>query len=242
MSIKPQFWYCTDAFLKIWNDYGVYFSKKFCSYFSKNIEKILFVEAGLKPSYKVGLSLFRPHHDLPMYEPGQISRINTAISILPMYKGNISFCWRCKSGNIVATFDEEFDESDLECWIEGLNPAEYLAQLTSVSTNHPLKLKNLPYEFVVQGFGTHMGLTIELTEATKAEDIVQDLSNEVEKHNAKSEAKDRAYGVVHNSSATVRESCIHFRIDLGSAGIAFVRKLLRRLAKYPQVKRVVVDL
>jgi hypothetical protein len=240
--MEMRFWYCTESFRVMWNRYGVFFSEKFCNYFSDNVQDICFREAGLKPSYKVGLSAGRPHHDLPMYEPGPVSKINTAISILPMFNDSISFCWRSKSGKIVHSYDEDFDETDLECWIEGLKPALYLEALTTVSTDHPLKLKNLPYELSVLGFGTHMGLTIELADAGKAAGLIKQLGNEVQKHNQNSEAKNRASGVVHNYSAEIKENDILFRIDVGSAGVVFIKKLLRLLAKYPDVKKVTVDL
>lgn len=237
-----RFFYCTEGMRCIWNKYGVYFSEKFCSFFSDNVKDILYREAGLRPSFKVSLSVFRPRHDLPMYEPGAISRINTAISILPYYTDAISFCWRSKSGAIVYTFDEVFDETSLECWIEGLKPAEYLKQLTTVSTDHPLKLKNLPYQLDVYGIGMHMGLAIELSDAANAAGIIRALGDEVEKHNRKSEAKGRANGVVHNCHGEAEGNGINFRIDVGSAGVPFIRKLLRLLAKYPTVQKVIVDL
>jgi hypothetical protein len=240
--MEMRFWYCTDSFRVMWNKYGVYFSEKFCHYFSQKIQEILYQEAGLKPSYKVGLSVFRPHHDLPMYEPGPVSKINTAISILPMFNDSISFCWRSKSGKIVHSYDEDFDEDDLECWIEGLKPALYLEALTTVNIDHPLKLKDLPYELTVYGIGMHMGLTIELEDPGKAAEIIEQLGDEVERHNQKSEAKGRANGVVHNCSGHIENNTVIFRIDVGSAGVVFIKKLLRLLAKYPEVKKVTADL
>jgi hypothetical protein len=226
----------------MWSNEGVFFSKAFCELFSTKIEKILYIEAGLKPSFKVGLSVFRHKHDLPMYQPGTISKINTAISILPEFYGNITFCWKSKSGKVVHTYDAEFDESDLECWIEGLEPKRYWEELNKQPADHPLKIKNLPFEWMVYGLGTHMGLTIELSDTTNANKIIESLGNQIEKHNQTSEAKGRENGVVHNAYGKVQDNKILFRIDLGSAGIPFIRKLLHVLKKYPEVKKVVADL
>ena len=240
--MELRFFHCTQEIRKVWNRYDVYFSEKFCNYFSNNIERIIYLEAGLKPSFKVSLSIFRPTHNLPMYQPGPVSKINTAISILPDFIDDISFCWRSKSGKMVHSYDEDFDEDDLECWIEGLKPKLYWDELSKVSTGHPLKMKNLPYELVVYGIGMHMGLAISLASSEKAVNIIQQLTDEVSKHNQKSEAVERANGVVHNCYAEQNENEIILRIDVGSAGVMFIKKLLRVLAKFPEVKKVTVDL
>jgi hypothetical protein len=240
--MESRFFHCSEEMRGIWNKYDVYFSKKFCNYFADSVKEIFYREAGLKSSFKVGLSLFRENDNLPMYEPGPVSRINTAISILPEFIDPIVFCWKSKTGLIVHTYDEDFDETDLECWIEGIKPALYLQQLTTVNVDHPLKLKNLPYELAVYGIGMHMGLTTELTDVGNAAEIIKQLGDEVEKHNQKSEAKGRANGVVHNCSGEVSGNEIIFRIDVGSAGVVFIKKLLRLLAKHPEVKKVTVDL
>lgn len=64
----------------------------------------------------------------------------------------------------------------------------------------------------------------------------------LKKHNDVSEAKGRVNGVVHHCEGAVVEGMVRFRIDVGSAGVVFIRKLLKTLAKYPEVKEVAVDL
>jgi hypothetical protein len=240
--MELRFWHCNEDFRKIWNRYGVYFSESFCNFFADQIQEIIYRQAGLKPSFKVGLSLEKQQNDQSMYEPGVISKINTVISILPDFTDNISFCWQSKSGKIIKPTDENFDEEDLVCWIEGLKPEVYFQQLNSVSTDHPLKLKNLPYTLIVKGFGMHMGLEITLTDISLGEMIIHQLSEVAQKHNDVSEAKGRVNGVVHHCEGAVVEGMVRFRIDVGSAGVVFIRKLLKTLAKYPEVKEVVVDL
>ena len=243
IDMESRFFHCTEPMRKIWNKYDVYFSEKFCNYFSNSIKDIFYREAGLKSGFKVGLSLFRPYqHDLAMYEPGPISKINTALSILPEFTDPISFCWKSKSGRIVHTYDEDFDETDLECWIEGLKPSLYWEQLNQTSIDHPLKVKNLPYELTVRGVGMHMGLAIELSDAANAAAIIERLSQDVKTYNDQSGAKGREKGVVHNCHGEIVDREIRFRIDVGSAGIVFVKKLLRRLGAFKEVKKVTVDL
>jgi len=237
-----RFFYCTDEMRSFWNEYGIYFSKKFCEYFSNNVKEILYREAGLKPSTKVSLSTFKPY-DLagPMYEQGPISKIHTALSILPEFTDPIDFCWKSRSGKIIRTDDEDFDEGDLECWIEGLKPSLYWEEVHEAAIDHPFKIKNLSYRLIVNGVGTPMTLHIELTDTVAAQEIIDTLYGEVESYNRKSEEKRRANGVVHNCNGGLVPTGIEFTIDIGSAGISFVKTILKKLNEYP-ITSVTIDL
>jgi hypothetical protein len=241
--MKARFYYCHDEWLRNgFSRYGLFFSEAFCHFFSEKMEQLFFTSTGLKPSSKVTLAGYKQPNDLPIYQSGLVSKLNLVLWIMPEYNDNISFCWQSKSGKIIKPTDENFDESDLTCWIEGLNPDVYFQQLNSVSTDHPLKLNNLPYTLIVKGFGMHMGLEITLTDISLGEMIIHQLSEVAQKHNDVSEAKGRVNGVVHHCEGAVVEGMVRFRIDVGSAGVVFIRKLLKTLAKYPEVKEVVVDL
>lgn len=225
----------------VWNDYGVYFSEKFCCFFADNVDAIMKREAGLAPSTKVSLSMLRPTHDLPMYEKGEVSVIRTAISILPEFIDNIEFCWRSKTGKIIATTDEDFDSEDLECWIEGLKPALYWAQVSSTIHNHPFQ-KDLPFELIVRNFGTLMKLTIDVSTINATEAISESLHRLITQHNEKSEAQDRKNGVIHNHNSHTEGNTIILNIDLGSAGVPFIKKLLKKLSEFTEVQHVELDL
>jgi hypothetical protein len=243
MKVIPKFFICSDDLITCWNKHGVYFSKKFCNFFSNKSEEIFLREAGLKPSFKVGYSVIGYSlEQIKMYEPGLISRINTFLVILPEFEDKISFCWKSKTGKIIHTYDEDFDEDDLECWIEGIKPQLYREMAYGKINDHPFQIKNLPYQLKVRGFGTHMGLTIQLLEKSRSEIIISTLGDVVEKHNQASETKNRANGIVHNCYGEVNGNEIIFRIDVGSAGVLFIKKLLRALAKFSEVKEVNIDL
>jgi len=245
--IKAAFWGCEPWYRSCFEELGLTLSESFCAYNVRMVSNIVQTEASLKPSSRVSLSLMRYTHewDWPgrsMYEPGEVSRINTALSILPGLHDPISFCWRSKSGKLVKPTDESFDEADLECWIEGLKPKLYWDYLNQVHNDYPFKVKNLPFPVVVTSFDTHCVLQIALRNPAVSEDIVLALSNTIEKHNLASEKKDRANGVVHNSWAEMDENLLCFHIDLGSAGPVFIKKLLRTLAKFEAVKKVTVSI
>lgn len=242
MIIKPKFWYCNELGKSTWNRYGVYFSDKFCNFFATNIEKIMFIECNLRASNKVGLSLFEQENNKPMYEIGQTSRLNIAISILPYYTDDIIFCWKTKDGSLVSTIDEDFDEDNVICWIEGLKPKEYWEKAFGKKTNHPFVLKDLPFDLEVIEYGTQMLIQIILSELLNSKKIADSIVNLIENYNEKSLVIDRKNGVIHNSSYEIEGFQINYRIDLGSAGINFLKKVLRLLSKFPEVKKVIFDL
>lgn len=242
MRIKPQFFYCNEDFKNIWNKHGVYFSTRFCCFFVKKVEEIFLKECNLKASYKVGLSLFKQDNAKPMYEYGIISKLNIGISILPEYIDDLEFCWKSKDGKIIKTTDEDFEEGNLICWIEGLKPKEYWEKAFGKKTTHPFEIKNLPFEFEVIEFGTHMAINIELSDTINSKDILVSLENLIENFNEKSLLKERENGIIHNSSYEVIGNIINYRIDLGSAGVNFLKKILKQLSKFNNVNKVVFDL
>ncbi len=240
--MEKQFFYCTDVMRAIWNKYGVFFSPQFCNYFNTNLKSLFFNATGIKASSKVTIGGFKQHNEIPMYQPGQVSRINIVLWIMPEYMDNLSFCWQSKSGKIINPSDEGFDESNLECWIEGIKPSLYWKEVATEKKNHPFQIKNLSYPLKVYGFGTHMWLYIKLLDEKNASRIIQDLAEEIEKYNDKSQQQGNKFGVAHNSSASVEGKKIKFWIDVGSAGVVLIKNLLKSLTKFPEVEDVVIDL
>jgi hypothetical protein len=241
--MEMRFWYCTEQFRMIWNKHNVYFSEKFCNYFSDNLKDIFYKEAGIKPSFKIGLSAFKPEDVEIMYEPGEVSRIYTAISILPAYTSNIIFCWESKSGKIVHTYDEDFEEEDLICWIEGIKAKEYWDNIGGENTEHPFKIKNLTYALKVFGFSVDMGLTVKTDDKNSFEEINYAVGAAMEKYIVKSEKKDGKLGFPHNySTSTTETGDLLIRMDTGSAGVGIIKDILKALAKFKDIKEVVMDM
>jgi len=133
----------------------VAFSPKFCHFFSEKFEELFVSTTGIKPSRKIGILMPNRDDSRQLYEPGLVSRLNPVLWIMPDYFDDISFCWQSKTGNMVKPTDEEFDLSDLECWLEGLKPVEYWKQVATEKNIHPFKISNLPFELKVFGFGVN---------------------------------------------------------------------------------------
>jgi hypothetical protein len=242
MYIQPKFWYIKETYEEIWRDSNVFFSFAFCRFFANNVERIMLLECNLKASNKVSLSLFKQNNDKPTYEPGEVSKLNIGLSILPYMSHDLEFCWKTKDGSIVTTTDEDFDEENLICWINGLKPKIYWEQAYGKKTAHPFVIKNLPYELDVLDYGTDMSIRIDLSEISNSKEIVNSIIDLIEQHNTKSLSSNRDLGIVHNSSYEIEENFINYRIDLGSAGLNFIKKVLRKLSKYPSITKVILDL
>lgn len=241
--MSAKFYYCENEYLRdFWKRWDVFFSPAFCRFFSENFEDAFFKATAIKPSQKVSLSGGKQQNDLPMYEPGSISKLNLLLWILPEYEDNISFCWKSKTGKIVKTTDEDFDENDLEYWIEGLKPAEYWKQIATEKKSHPFEIKNLPFKLTVFEWGTDMGLTIKLTGDANHISLQNAISTAIELYNKKSEENFRKDGLVHNYHFETDAEVFLLRIDTGSAGINIIKKILKELAKLNGVNEVIIDL
>ena len=241
--MKIRFYYCENEWLQNgFSRYDVYFSKKFCEFFSKKFEEEFFLVTGLMPSTKVALAGYKQDNDLPMYEPGLISKLNLVLWIMPEFNDNISFCWKSKSGQIVKTTDENFDEGDLECWFERLKPIVYWREVATEKKSHPFQIANLPYELQVFGFGVETILRIFFKDPLLINNVKATISTTIENYNQQSEADGRMLGLVHNHRFEEEYSHLAVHIDTGSAGINITKKLLKALSKEPSITKVEVDI
>ena len=194
----------------------------------------------LKPSSKVTLAGYKQRNELPIYQPGLVSKLNLVIWIMPEFNDNVSFCWKSKTGKIIKPTDEDFDEEDLECWIEGLKPDEYWKQVATEKKSHPFQIANLPFELKVFGFGVDTVLRIYFT--GNKEEIEQVISETIEAYNEKSEALNRKNGVVHNCRIFYEEPILTASVDTGSAGTRIIKQILKSFKKLKGIKKVEVDL
>ncbi len=186
--MKSKFIYCENEWggAKAFHREGLIFSKKFCEYFSKNFTALFFKETGLRPSTKVTLAGYKQYNETPIYEPGPVSKLNLVLWIMPEYNDDISFCWKSKTGAIIQTTDEEFDEEDLVCWMEGLKPSEYWSQVATEKKAHPYQVAGLPYELKVFDYGTEMELRIFTDGSLPNEVIKNTITTTIETFNSNS--------------------------------------------------------
>ena len=239
--MKAQFYYCHNELGRnSFNRYGLLFSQKFCEYFSENFTKLFYAETGLRPSTKVTLAGYKQQNEVPIYQPGSVSKLNLVLWIMPEYNDNISFCWKSTTGEIVKPTDENFNEDNLECWMEGLKPIEYWEQVATEKKVHPFQIANLTFELNVFDFGVQMELRIHAD--SDHEEIKISIANTIQAYNDSSEINNRKNGVVHHYKFHEQKSLLYLQIDTGSAGIEIIKKILKSLATINAIKRVEVDI
>ena len=242
--MKSKFIYCENEWggTKAFHREGLFFSKKFCEYFSKNFTTLFFKETGLRPSTKVTLAGYKQYNETPIYEPGPVSKLNLVLWIMPEYNDDISFCWKSKTGAIIQTTDEEFDEEDLVCWMEGLKPSEYWSQVATEKKAHPFQVAGLPYELKVFDYGTDMELRIFTDGSLPNEVIKNTITTTIETFNSNTEKHQRKDGVVHNYQYEESDGFLCARIDTGSAGIPIINKVLKSLVKHTDIGKIEIDI
>ena len=229
---------CEQFVRDFWvKDYNCIVSERFCKLVESQLRAIIFNTCGLKPSSQIGVWYEKSRNSKVFYEVGTNSKLNLDFSISG-WLFPFSLCWRSKTGPIITPDMEDFDEADLEFWAEGLEPEKYWAKIRELNADLPLRAKDYPFALEFSGFAVCMDITISLSDESRAAAIVQALYTLLEKHEAASEKKGGALGFVHNFGATIDGNQILFRLDSGSAGFPVFKKLLKTLAKFPEVEKV----
>ena len=72
-----KFIYCEHEWggTKAFHLEGLIFSKNFCNFFAETFTKIFVNTTGLKPSSKVTLAGYKQRNELPIYQPGSVSKL-----------------------------------------------------------------------------------------------------------------------------------------------------------------------
>lgn len=242
--MRNQFYYCDNEHLRNgFKHLGVYFSEAFCDFFSTKLEQVFFAATGLRPSSKITLAGFKQENDRPFYEVGRVSRLNVVLWIMPDLKSNISFCWQSKSGKIVATTDEKVDVSDLEYWIEGLQPAVYWQKVATEKRHHPFHFAKLPFQLKVIDFGENTRLIFELEDPSVWQVIKSTVSKTVEEYENVALNDYENYGVPHSVKfREVGNGQKEVQIDTGSAGFRVIKTILEALKSISGIRRITIDI
>ena len=152
----------------------------------------------------------------------------------------VKVCWRSKSGKIYHLHDE-VDCNDVEFWLEGVDVPLVYKQLYG-PTALPFKLPPTHYQLVIGSISISLDLKVVLKEAQSQTigQLAQNMDDFIDGFNAKSLKKDRKDGIVHNWKTTTQGRNLLVEMDLGSAGSAFLKKMLKWLNGFECVEKVVV--
>ncbi len=155
----------------------------------------------------------------------------------------ITICWKSKTGRIYETSDEDIDCNDIEFWFEDLDVAK-VHELLHPKQTIPLALKNLNFKLELNNLNTNLELVAFLK--SEFSDQIVDIANKtcdfVNEYNKVSErSSNEERGFVHYIKFDVEDSCIKFLIDSGSAGMPFLKQLLRTFSKWNAFEKVIID-
>lgn len=251
MNAKLFFYLSFFLLEKLKNEKGIIFSKKFidCAEYQLGID--FQKKTGIEPKMgKIAITL--PPFEEFRHIKGEVSKLDIEVVVLA-FATKAQICWKSKSGKNYDISDESIDENDIILWLEDLKPELYLKELYPKEPL-PFKLKKLNYTLVVNRIVTDMYLEIYLQDtdeklnqeiANKVFDIIEQWNLKTEKEDEPKEALGEPFfsrGVVHNSSIKINENnYLELYIDVGSADIIFLKKVLLELNKIDKVKKVVIE-
>lgn len=155
----------------------------------------------------------------------------------------VTILWKSKSGRIYEMGDTDIDCSDIEFWFEGLDPLRYNQEMFP-KIGLPFNLKGLTYELMVERLNNDCTIQLQLKEGIPNDltDLYAEIDNFIGNFNDRSEKKDRKDGVVHNwKHSLIAEDTIIYEIDLGSAGVGFLKKLLLFFSKMDTFIKVKIE-
>jgi hypothetical protein len=221
-----------DAVIEMFkNQSGLSVSEEFVATADAQLTPLFEKTVGYKVNKHVSISTISKDDTRFVYEKGLVSKLSINI-----YNNNnwnfVLLFWQSKSGRIYDTKDTDIDSNDIEFWIEGIDIAMYNRQMY-LKAALPFKLKDLSYELTVTRLNFDCTITaIVKPEATnKREAIGKELTDFIDAFNLASEAKGRKEGVVHSSAAKKEgENILQLEMDIGSAGAAFIKKLLNTMS------------
>lgn len=170
---------------------------------------------------------------------GNVSSYETSMGINHQDQW-VKVCWKSKSGKVYQLHDD-VDCHDIEFWLENVDVPLLYKQLYGPTTL-PFKLPATHFSLVIGSISISLEIIIRLKEGFEKHLTImeKEVSAFINQFNNQSEKKNRKDGVVHNWKTIVRQNSIHVDMDLGSAGAAFLKKLLKWLNGIEQIEKVIV--
>lgn len=176
-------------------------------------------------------------------EKGPVSYMNQGLIVGDGKYKPVKIAWKSKSGRIYDITDTDIDCDDLECWFEELD-VNFVYQALYPGAQLPFKLKDPGYALVVRRLGIDIEISLFLKPECAAETsgLIEKIIDHIGAFNAASEKKGRKDGVVHHWNVELAEPLlIQCRIDMGSAGFKFFRKLLEYFSQLGCFTKVQVE-
>lgn len=225
---------------RVKQQYNMDYNPLFFECANKSISDFFELRTGIKVNRHIKITELMPN-----YEKGTTSKLGVHLSIMASQQKTIQLCWKSKSGRIYDLADQDIDCNDLEFWLEGLQPEIYLKELYYYSSAPalPFQLKDLSYKLTVRQIMTdcEMAITLKNEAVKNAEELLNGIYNFINDYNKASEKKDRKAGVIHNANGSFSNNQMILKIDIGSVGPTFFKKLFKYFSSLNAFEEVVVD-
>ena len=220
--------------------YNVVVSAQFIDCADTQLTNLFVKKTGIKAGKKACFSISPTGSDTKFHYIRDVVSVIKLELFINHNWNPIKICWSSKSGHIYNIDDTDIDCGDINFWFDHLDTALYLQQFYP-KVKLPFKLSKLSFDLVINRLNIDclMILKTDTSRSNEADSIVQEIDNFIDDWNLKSEKKNRADGVIHNSKGKWEDSeTIVYEIDLGSTGFSFLKQLLTFLSKTGFFKKV----
>ena len=227
-----------------YTDYGILMPVAFLLCMEKQLRIDFEKKTGIKVNKQMCLYALNKFYSIDRLglEYGETSYMNQSLD-LNIYSLQVLIAWKSKSGRIYQLTDDDIDCDDIEIWFHKINVAEVYETLYP-KMEMPFKLKGLTYELQVVRMDVNQTLQLHFKEGMEedVEGIVKKIDTHIANLNSKSEKNDRKDGVVHNwDTRTITPLQVEYEIDMGSAGVKFIKGLLKFLSGFNSIEKVVME-
>lgn len=209
----------------------------------------LFVkETGIAPGTNVCIAISEHEMGSPIYttyrkDDNYIGR-KLMIKLFVNHNWNpVTIFWKSKSGRDYKLHDTDIDPDDLVFWFDKLDRDLYFKQLYP-SAKLPFKTNDFSFELVLVRLNLECAIALTLKDDSYQDikQIKSEIGEFINNYNLQSEKLDRKYGVVHNFKVLIAaEGEITCELDLGSAGMQFLKKFLTFLSKLDRFAMVKIE-
>jgi len=235
-DIEPTF----DKYLKL---YGRKTPYKFLICIEPKLLEDFRIKTGISSPKRVWLSCPLDIWGL-QFEKGEVSAMNQSLTV----GGNgdttvVRVIWKSKSGTVYDIFKDNIPCDDIEVWFENLD-VDFVYKYLFPNDPLPFKIKDISFQLEYIALNVNVNVHLFFKPNIKNEIInsIQKIDHYIIVFNSKSEKRNRKEGIIHNWDSTLKEPLhVIYEIDLGSAGINFIKKLLKFLSELNAFEKVVIE-
>lgn len=201
-------------------------TKEFVSCMDQQLTSSFESKTGIKPRKRIEIGWAHPSSFI--YVKGAVSTY-TAELWINNHNNPVTICWDSLSGKTYTPADREIDCNDIRYWLEGLEPLVYMRQLIPHSSVK-LDLEDLSFILTVERLGNDAFLYMTLKPSVPTGEAISETDKLINNFNMESVKKNRSEGVIHNWQREHKNGTLIYHLDLGSAGIPALKKILQRIS------------